>query len=157
MTKTTTTTSLRVSRVIRAPREKVFAAFIDPDSAQSRRFAPNQAPGRPMRTETHVLEPRVGGRIRASMSADEGEAKGTYTSHGVFLEIVPHERIVRTFAWEDVGDEEAAGETRVTFTFRDVPGGTEVTILHDGLPGPESVESHAEGWSEALENFAAAF
>lgn len=161
MNKTTTETSVRVSRIIKAPREKVYQAFIDINSAQANSFVPNAAPGQKMRMSVSTWEPRVGGRIRASLVADAGEAEGTHTNTGEFIEILPNERIVRTFRWEgDDGSEDQGGhgaETRVTFTFRDVSGGTEGTILHEGLPGPESVEGHAEGWTEALANFAAAF
>lgn len=149
-------TSLRVSRIIKAPRAQVYQAFIDIESPQARAFAPNAAPGRPMRAQIHKYDPRVGGHIRASLIATEGDADGTYTNVGEFLEIVPNERIVRTFRW--LGDDEnEGGDTRVTFTFRDVPGGTEVAILHEGLPDRESIEGHTEGWTEALGNFAAAF
>lgn len=157
MSNTTSQTSLRVSRIIKAPRARVYEAFIDIQSPQAKAFTPNATPGHPMRAHVDQYEPRVDGHIRVSLIADRGEAKGTHTNTGKFIEIVPNERIVRTFAWVGDEDEHDGAETRVTFTFRDVPGGTEVTILHEGLPDRDSVEGHAGGWTEALDNFAAAF
>lgn len=151
----TTETSLRVSRVIKAPRRQVYRAWLDAQSPEMSRFAPDQVPGKPMRVEVHELEPRVGGRYRASMIAEEGSFQGTYTAHGEYLELVPDERIVQTHFWES--EEESPQGTRVTIMFRDVEGGTEVTIVHEGLSGRESVQSHAEGWTQALENLAAAY
>ncbi len=153
----TTETSLRVTRVIKAPREKVYGAWMDPESPEMKRFAPDQAPGRRMRTELHRFEPRVGGGYRTSMIAEDGPNKGTYTAYGRYLELVPNERIVQTHAWETDDEESPSKETKVTITFRDVPDGTEVTIVHEGLPDRETVEGHVGGWTEALENFAAAF
>lgn len=152
----TTDKSLSVSRVVKAPREQVYRAWLDPGSPRMRQAAPNQAPGRPMEVEIHEFEPRVGGAYRISMIADEGPV-GTHTFAGKFLELVPNERIVQSHRWvsEEGGGEQP--ETKVTITFKDVADGTEVTIMHEGLPGKESVENHMEGWSEALENLAAAY
>lgn len=152
MTKTQTTeTSLQVSRVIKAPREKVYNAFLD-----SKMLAQWYHPG-PMRTEVHKVEPQKGGDFRISMIADEGEMKGKHTAAGKFIELVPHEKIVHSWAWE--GEEQAMSGTdsRVTVTLKEVAGGTEVTLLHEGLPHKQSVESHTQGWVGCLENLAAVF
>ncbi len=151
MTTQTTETSLKVSRVIKAPREKVYNAFLDTEML-NKWYHPG-----PMRTEVHKLEPRKGGSFRLSMIADEGEMKGAHTAYGKFLELVPNEKIVHGWAWE--GEEEAMSGTdsKVTVTLRDVAEGTEVTLLHEGLPHKESVESHTQGWVGCLENLASMF
>jgi uncharacterized protein YndB with AHSA1/START domain len=156
MTEQQAKNSLRVSRLVKAPRDRVFAGWLDSASPAMQRFAPNQAPGRPMRLAHHIVEPRVGGRYRVSMIADGGPHAGTYTVAGTYLEIVRNERIVQTHTWEQE-DGTPGPETRVTITFRDAAGGTQVTIRHEGLSGPEEVASHTGGWTEALENFAGAF
>lgn len=147
----TTNTSLRVRRVIRASREKVYKAFLDRASLE-RWYHPG-----PMTTEVHAIDPREGGDFRISMVATEGETAGTHTCHGRYLELRPNERIVHTFAWEGDAAGMTGADSRVTVTFADAPGGTEVTLVHEGLPDRESVESHAHGWTGTLENLAAAF
>lgn len=149
-----TETTMEVSRVIEAPRQAVYEALTDPSSRYAKAFVPNQAPGTPMDLVFERKEPaREGGTYRATMTADEGPAKGQHTAYGEFLELVPHERIVETHHWEGDPDH---GETRVTITLEDVPGGTKVTILHEGLPSRESAKGHAEGFGESLANLAAA-
>lgn len=149
-----TETTLRVSRVIQAPREAVYEALTDPSSRHAKAFVPNQAPGTPMDLVFERKKPaREGGSYRVTMTAEEGPAKGDHTAYGEFLELIPKERIVETHNWEGEPDH---GETRVTITLEDVPGGTKVTILHEGLPSRESAEGHAEGFAESLANLAAA-
>lgn len=159
MTKTETSkSSLKVSRIIKAPREKLYAMFLDGQSPEMEHFAPSQSTGKRMRLKVHTLEPKVGGKWRLGMIADEGDHQGTFTAYGTYLELVSNERIVQTHAWEPDNEfEEPGQETKVTITFRDVQGGTEVTIVHEGLPGPEAVEGHLGGWTQSLENLAEVF
>lgn len=147
----TTETSLTVSRVIKAPREKVYDAFLDRDSL-TKWYHPG-----PMQTKVHELEPKVGGAFRISMIATEGEMAGTHTCYGRFLELDPHDRIVHTWAWEGDGEAMSGTDSKVTLTFKDMEGGTEVTLVHAGLPNKEGVESHTHGWAGLLENLAAQF
>jgi uncharacterized protein YndB with AHSA1/START domain len=135
-------TSLTVRRTFDASRERLYRAFTDPDE-----LAQWYAPG-DMTAEVDALEPEVDGRLAVSMLGDEEphEVEGTFT------EVVENERLVHTWRW--TGDD-AGAESRVTVEFRDVEGGTEVTLTHEALPGPESVERHAEGWSGILENLSA--
>lgn len=149
-----TETSLRVSRVIRAPREEIYRALTDPSSRHAKRFVPDQVPGKPMDLVFDRKEPaRKGGAYRVTMIAEEGPAKGEHTAYGEFIELVPNEKIVETHLWEGEPDH---GETRVTITLEEVAGGTKVTILHEGLPGWESAEGHADGFAESLANLAVA-
>lgn len=148
-----TATSMRVSRVIEAPREEVYRALTDPSSRHAKRFVPDQVPGEPMKLTFDRTEPaREGEPYRVTMTAEQGPAKGEHTAYGEFLELVPNERIVETHNWEDDPDH---GETRVTITLEDAPDGTRVTILHEGLPTRESAEGHADGFAECLANLAA--
>ncbi len=148
MTGTASAGALRISRVIQAPRERVYKAFLDRES-----LAKWYHPGT-MTTEVHTLEPREGGAFRISMTATEGEMAGTHTCVGKFLELRPHERIVHTWMWEGPGEAMSGRNSKVTLTFREVKGGTEVTLLHEGLPHKESVASHTHGWTGLLENMA---
>lgn len=43
---------------------------------------------------------------------------------------------------------------RITITLADADGGTDLTALHEGLPGGVSEADNELGWREALENLA---
>jgi len=46
------------------------------------------------------------------------------------------------------------GEMKVTVTFKDVPGGTEVRITQEGVPKAIPIEGAMLGWGQSLENLA---
>jgi uncharacterized protein YndB with AHSA1/START domain len=147
----TTETSLQVSRVINAPREKVYNAFLDRASL-TKWYHPGA-----MTTKVHTLEPREGGAFRISMTATEGEMAGTHTCYGTFLELRPHERIVHSWIWEGPAEVNSGRDSKVTLLFKETGGRTEVTLRHDGLPHAQGVQNHLPGWTGILENLAHAF
>ena len=147
----TTETMLRVSRVIKAPRDKVYEAFTNP-----KLLAKWYHPG-PMTTTVHQWEPKVGATFHITMHASEGEMKGDHTARGKFTEIVPGKKLSHTWAWESPDPVMGAKGSVVTVELKDAPGGTEVTFIHEMLPGKESVENHSKGWIGCLENLAALF
>jgi uncharacterized protein YndB with AHSA1/START domain len=120
-------TRLRLTRLIRAPRQQVYDAWTQPQTLQ-KWFCP--ADLRPGAVEADV---RVGGAYRGSM-------------HDV--EIVPGEKLVFTHGWE--GPERA--ETLVTVELRDKDGGTELTLTHERFVDPDVCQGHAEGWALTLDN-----
>jgi len=60
--------STRVSRVVKAPRERVYSALVDPDDVAKWRFPTG------MSIAVERFEPRVGGQVRVSL---------TYASSGL--------------------------------------------------------------------------
>ncbi|WP_254532853.1 SRPBCC family protein [Natrinema gelatinilyticum] len=124
---------LTIRRTFDAPRERVYRAFTEPEEVE-RWFGPRSMTG-----EVHALEPEPGGAYSVSMLDEENR----YDVEGEFLEVVENERLVHT--WEP---------GRVTIEFRDVDEGCEVVLTHEGLPDGESVDDHADGWANALENLA---
>lgn len=143
MSTTQTSLELRVSRVIKARRELVFAAWTQPELM--RRWL---APGT-MRVAEASADARVGGTYRIAMAGDgcngpqgSAQASGTYTA------VVPNERI--QFTWNMAND--AAAETLVTVDLRDVAGGTEVVITHRGFASAERRDKHEHGWTGCLDN-----
>jgi uncharacterized protein YndB with AHSA1/START domain len=85
------------------------------------------------------IDLRVGGKWRHVMMADDGSEVGF---HGEYREIVPNERLVSTEIWE--GETETAYPTDPalnTVTFREVDGGTTLTIL---------VEAPSKGIRDAI-------
>ncbi len=146
MTETTAATgTLRITRLIRAPRERVYKAFLDPDALAK------WLPPSGYTAKVHRLEPRVGGTFRMSFSSLD--KKETHFFGGKYLELVPHERIRHTDAFE-TEDPAMKGEMTVTVTLREVPGGTEVDVVQEGIPKVIPLESARVGWTSSLTNLA---
>jgi uncharacterized protein YndB with AHSA1/START domain len=136
---------VRLSRIFKAPRERVFNAFLDAD-AMAKWLPPNG-----YTAHVYKLEPKVGGNYRVSFSSLD--KKDTHFFGGKFLEIKPNERLRYTDKFES-DDPEMQGEITVTVTFKDVPGGTEVRIVQEGLPKVIPIDGAMQGWSQSLENLA---
>lgn len=96
------------------------------------------------RTTEWSVDFRAGGQWRAAGKDADGKA---FSVGGTILEIEPPRRLVQT--WKP--DWDAGHETKVTYTLDAVPGGTRVTVRHDGFAGrPESCSGHAAGWEQVL-------
>jgi glutathione S-transferase len=138
------TFDLTVARTIRAPRQKVFEAFVKPELLRQW-FGP-----RGHAVTEASLEPRVGGRYRVTMQPRSGEP---HTVGGEYREIKAPERIVFTWKWE--GDAMGGmGETLVTVTLDERRGEhgveTEVRLHHSGFPAPEARDAHSNGWESTF-------
>lgn len=75
---------------------------------------------------------------------------GTGHSHSFeskFVELVPGERIRLADTFDDPG---LAGDMTKTITLRTVMCGTEIEILHEGLPAAIPAEMCYLGWQESL-------
>ncbi|MCE9564096.1 MAG: SRPBCC family protein [Planctomycetes bacterium] len=133
------TNTVRLHRVFRAPPERVYRAFLDPD-AMAKWLPPHGFTGK-----VHSMDARVGGSYRMSFTNF-----GTGKSHsfgGKYVELTPGERIRYTDKFEDPN---MPGEIQVTISLRKVLCGTEVTIVQEGLPAAIPVEFCYAGWQESL-------
>lgn len=139
-------TSLEIKRFIRAPRDRVYAAWTDPAQLKEW-FGPVN-----VRTRKIVAEAHVGGKFCWELVNDEGEEM---TVHGEYREVIAGKKIVFTWRWDE--DELWKGRTSiVTVDLAEKKGGTEVTLLHEQLPSEESRDRHSKGWSslfDQLEKF----
>lgn len=139
--------SLTVSRVIHAPRERVFDAWVKPELR--RQWWLNNR-GEPL-AECRI-DARVGGRYHMEEYCDVPD-DATYGPNylwelaGEFLEIDPPKRLV--FTW-NVNHKPPVVDQRVTVEFREVDGGTEVTITHSGRMDAKMRDGTYGGWSELL-------
>ena len=131
--------AVTLRRVIRAPRARVYRAFLDPELV-----AQWLAPGGSV-VSTATIDERVGGVHRVDMIDEHGEA---HLFDNVIQELVPDERIVLLFKF---GLD--AEETVLTVSFRDASGGTEVTLDHQRVPltGPLNQRSVDAGWNSVLD------
>jgi uncharacterized protein YndB with AHSA1/START domain len=151
----TNSSSTRVSRIIKAPRSKVYQAFLDPQAVAAW-LAPDN-----MRLHVHTFDPREGGQFRMSLTyqnpdeAQRGKTSGdTDTYHGRFVKLVPDEKIVEAIEFES-NEPGFAGEMRMTVTFTQVAGGTEVALLYENTPAGIRPEDNAAGSRQSLQNLAA--
>ena len=135
-----TTGTVTLHRVFRAPPDRVYRAFIDPD-AMAKWLPPHGFAGRVL-----SMEARVGGSYRmqfTNFSNGQSHAFG-----GEYLELIPGERIVHTDSFDDPN---LPGEMRTTITFRPVLVGTEVTAVQEGIPAVIPTEMCYLGWQESLQ------
>ena len=138
------TFDLTVSRLIRAPRQKVFDALVKPELVR-KWFGP-----RGFTVTEATIDARVGGRYRFSLRPRTGEIN---TVGGVYREVAAPQRLVFTWKWE--GEQMGAmGESLVTITLEERRGEqgpeTEIRLLHSGFPAPEARDAHNDGWGSTL-------
>lgn len=135
---------LRITRTLPFPRQRVFDAWTKPEQLKQW-FAPSLE----MTTPVAEVDLRVGGAYKIGMGATN-----TILLSGRYLEIVAPEKIVFTWNWPK-GFYEAMGETRVTVTLKDVGGGTELTLVHEGFLNAQDRSDHDGGWIGCLKKLAA--
>lgn len=134
-----TTHTVRLHRVLRAPPQRIYRAFLDAD-AMVKWLPPHGFTGK-----VHHLEAKVGGTFRMSFTNF-----GTGHSHsfgGEYLELVPNERIRHTDKFDDPN---LPGVMQVTVMFKKVSCGTELSIVQEGVPAVIPVEACYLGWQESL-------
>ena len=131
--------TIRLHRVLKAPPDRVYRAFLDPD-AMVKWLPPNGFTAR-----VHAMDARVGGPHR--MSFTDFSTGSSHSFGGTYLEIVPNERLRYTDAFEDPG---LAGGMQVTVELKRVSCGTELTITQEGVPDVIPPEACYLGWQESL-------
>jgi uncharacterized protein YndB with AHSA1/START domain len=130
----------------------VYRALLDRQAVQAWRV-PNG-----MTSEVHEFDPREGGTFRVSLSYDGPDDVGktsthTDTYHGHFAKLVPDELVVETIEFE-TSTPEFRGVMTMTTTLRDAEGGTDVVVLHEGLPAAALSADNEAGTQMALANLA---
>ena len=146
--------SVEVSRVIRAPRERVFEAWVNPEIR--RKWWLNFRGEGPTVCE---IDARPGGRycikqIGGGSEMPEEDDYREWVMEGEFVEFVRPERLV--FTWNvNHHEEDPHEEERVTIDFREVAEGTELTIRHEGILSKRLRDGTEGGWTEMAKNLAA--
>ena len=131
--------TVRIHRVLRAPRERVYKAFLDAD-ALVKWMAPNG-----FTAKVHHIDARVGGTFR--MSFTNFTTGQSHSFGGEYLELKPHERLHYTDKFEDPN---LPGVIKVTIELKKVSVGTELSIVQDGIPDVIPLEACYLGWQESL-------
>ena len=117
------THTIRLHRVVRAPAERLYRAFLDPD-AMAKWLPPHGFTGK-----VHEMDARVGGGYR--MSFTHFGSGQSHSFGGRYVELTPHERISYTDKFEDPA---MPGEMQVSISLRKVDCGTELEIVQEGVP-----------------------
>jgi uncharacterized protein YndB with AHSA1/START domain len=127
--------TLVVRRFIPVPRERVFAAWLDPTSLA--------AWMRPAGTTdaTAEVDPRVGGKFRIVMA----QRPKQYEHTGEYLVIESPRRL--SFTWISQATDHRP--TTVTIELFEREGGTELVLTHRQLPSSQ-IEPHRSGWSDIV-------
>ena len=130
---------VRLHRVLRAPPERVYRAFLNAD-AMAKWLPPNGFTGR-----VHHLDATVGGTFRMSFTnftTEQSQAFG-----GEYLELVPNERICYSDRFDDPN---LPGTMKTTVSLKAVSCGTELSVVQEGIPDVIPVEACYLGWQESL-------
>lgn len=144
--------STQVSRHVNAPRSAVYRALLDADA-----IARWRVPGG-MTSQVHEFDPREGGAFRISLTYDVlgragKSASRTDTYHGHFAKLVPDQKVVEVFEFE-TADPALRGVMTMTTTLTDASSGTDILVVHDGIPAGVPADDNEAGTRMALANLA---
>lgn len=133
------TGTVRFHRILKAPPERIYRAFLDPD-AMAKFLPPHGFTGRVLE-----MDARVGGVYRMQFTNfSNGQ---THAFGGRYLELVPNEKIVNTDLFDDPN---LPGQMITTISLKAVSCGTELTAVQEGIPAAIPVEMCYLGWQETL-------
>ena len=92
------------------------------------------------------IDPRPGGTYRVKVG-------DRHQSGGEYVEVVPLEKVVFTFGWDEPNHPIPAGSTTVEISLHPEGTKTRVRLVHRGLPA-DAIEDHGRGWAHYLERLA---
>lgn len=138
-----TTGTVTLHRVLRAPPEKIYRAFLQP-AALSKWLPPYG-----FTCDVHHHDAKVGGTFR--MSFTNFTTGNSDSFGGEYLELVPNELLRYTDTFDDPN---LPGEMTVTVILKQVMCGTDVSITQSGIPEVIPTEMCYLGWQESLAQLA---
>jgi uncharacterized protein YndB with AHSA1/START domain len=94
------------------------------------------------------IDPRPGGVYRVLVGGQNHAA-------GKYLEVVPMQKVVFTFGWEQDGHAIPPGSTTIEISLHPEGDKTRVRLVHRGLPD-DAVSDHGDGWAHYLGRLAIA-
>lgn len=133
------TSTIKLHRVLKAPPERVYRAFLDA-GAMCKWLPPHGFTG-----QVHHLDAKVGGTYK--MSFTNFSTGKSHSFGGEYLELVPNERIRNSDRFDDPN---MPGEMQNTITLKKVSVGTELNIVQEGVPAFIPAEACYLGWQESL-------
>jgi uncharacterized protein YndB with AHSA1/START domain len=94
------------------------------------------------------IDPRPGGTYRVLIG-------GQHYSAGEYVEVVPMQKVVFTFGWEQEGHPIPPGSTTIEISLHPEGDKTRVRLIHRGLPD-DAINDHGNGWAHYLGRLAIA-
>jgi uncharacterized protein YndB with AHSA1/START domain len=145
--------STRRPRHINAARADVFRALIDASAIVAWRVPHG------MTSRVHEFDAREGGSFRISLTYDSTATAGKTTAHsdtfhGHFVKLVTDQQVVEVVEFETTNPD-MTGLMTITTTLVDANGGTDVLVVHEGLPRGVPEEDNETGTRMSLANLAA--
>ncbi len=137
------TNTVRIHRVLRAPPERVYRAFLTA-GALAKWIPPNG-----FYATVHHLDAKVGGTFR--MSFTNFTTEQSHAFGGEYLELVPNELLRYTDVFDDPN---LPGTIEVTVRLKAVSCGTELSVTQAGVPAMIPEEACYLGWQESLQHLA---
>jgi uncharacterized protein YndB with AHSA1/START domain len=137
------TGTVRLHRVLRAPPERVYRAFLNPEAMAK------WLPPYGFTCKVHHMEPSLGGTFKMSFfnfTSGNGHSFG-----GEYLELVPSSKIRYTDKFDDPN---MPGTMDTSVTLKAVSCGTELEVVQQGIPEQIPVEMCYLGWQESLKQLA---
>lgn len=141
MTSTTQKLAVEIRKTVKAPAERVFAAWTEPN--QIAKWMGSVDRPIPRITQDFV----VGGDYRI-----DGIGSGATDVFGTYKEIVPGKKIV--YSWSTNSKEYPAYETLVTVEFIQRGDQTEIVLVHNKFQTENVAKGHAVGWQGGLDKLA---
>ena len=147
--------SLEVRRIFAAPRQKVFAAWADPQQVAQWMYKDVASHDIVQR----LNDLRTGGRYQVEIR--DAKKNETYWGQGIYREVTPPEKIVFTWNWTMAALDGAqlhpdSRETQVTVEFLARGNSTEVVLTHAYFGSEKDRKEHDGGWNgcfNVLEKF----
>ena len=144
--------STQISCHVRAPRSAVYRALLDADAIAKWRVPAG------MSSQVHEFDAREGGAFRVSLTYRAPDRTGksarhTDTYHGHFVKLVPDEQVVEAIEFESA-DPALGGTMTMTTTLTAADGGTDVLVVHEGIPDSVPAADNETGTRMALANLA---
>lgn len=141
-----------MSQHVNASRPAVYRALLDADAIAKWRVPDG------MSSHVHEFDAHEGGSFRVSLTYDTPDSTGksaphTDTYHGHFLKLVPNEQVVEVFEFE-TADPALRGTMTMTTTLADSDDGTDVLVVHEGIPDGVPAADNETGTRMALARLA---
>jgi uncharacterized protein YndB with AHSA1/START domain len=131
--------TVTLHRILKAPPERVYRAFVTP-AAVAKWLSP-----RGFTCTVHEQDARQGGAFR--MTFTNFSTGRSHSFGGEYLELVPGQRLRYVDRFDDPN---LPGEMIATITLDEVPSGTQIHIIQEGIPDVIPVDACYLGWQESL-------
>jgi uncharacterized protein YndB with AHSA1/START domain len=135
--------TLRIERILDAPRSLVFRAHTEP-TLLAKWWGPSG-----FTAPSVELDVQVGGRYRIAMQPPDGDL---FHLSGEFLEVDAPARLAYTFRWEEPDPDDR--ETVVKFSLGDGGDSTHLTVEQGTFATEARRALHEQGWTESVDRLA---